>query len=445
MTQGAVAKLTRQRSGQAPAAIGMMSNETALGALAMALLVFQGTALSLTLRYSRTQEGPHYLASVAVIYTEAIKLVICLAAQMLLCRRSAKEHTIGWRKEFNSQFADILSHSLPMALPAALFVMQQVLVIIAASHLDAVTFQIGSQSFKILPTALFAAWLLGQRLSAVQWASLPVLAAGVILITLNGSSPGPGAKNSGTQEDYNLVVGLSASAASGLSSAYAGVYFEKYVKGGMSRSLTVRNLQLSLYGLPFSMAYMWFKDGMGRHNLSQGFDLVVWSVVGLQVFGGLIVAMVVKYADNILKNFANALAVVFTVLGAIPLFGQYPSGFFLLGAALVTVSVTMYGATAEQSAAWCSKASVCLSPVWLQRVRDSRVVAFLKSAAGPVISYAAALLLALGCTATIFLVIAAKTQSIPLYSREGGLQLVSAGELQLNGTNGSWHAKTLHL
>jgi solute carrier family 35 (UDP-sugar transporter), member A1/2/3 len=50
----------------------------------------------------------------------------------------------------------------------------QVLVIIAASHLDAVTFQIGSQSFKILPTALFAAWLLGQRLSGMQWASLPV-------------------------------------------------------------------------------------------------------------------------------------------------------------------------------------------------------------------------------------------------------------------------------
>lgn len=129
-------------------------------------------------------------------------------------RRSAKEHTIGWRKEFNNQLEDILSHSLPMALPAALFVMQQVrechvlcmpismlhmtlmchqlaclgllckwtaadlalqvLVIIAASHLDAVTFQIGSQSFKILPTALFAAWLLGQRLSGMQWASLPV-------------------------------------------------------------------------------------------------------------------------------------------------------------------------------------------------------------------------------------------------------------------------------
>ena len=52
--------------------------------------------------------------------------------------------------------------------------------IVAASYLDAVTFQICSQSFKIMPTALFAVWLLGQRLAPLQWASLPVLAVGVV-------------------------------------------------------------------------------------------------------------------------------------------------------------------------------------------------------------------------------------------------------------------------
>lgn len=57
--------------------------------------------------------------------------------------------------------------------------------------------------------------------------SAQVLAAGVILITLNGSSPGAATKNRGTQEEYDMFVGLGASALSGLSSAYAGVYFEK--------------------------------------------------------------------------------------------------------------------------------------------------------------------------------------------------------------------------
>lgn len=31
----------------------------------------------------------------------------------------------------------------------------------------------------------------------------------------------------------------------------------------------MRNLQLSLYGLPFSMLYMWFKDGTSRQNMVQ--------------------------------------------------------------------------------------------------------------------------------------------------------------------------------
>ena len=95
----------------------------------------------------------------------------------------------------------------------------QVLVIVAASHLDAVTFQICSQSFKIMPTALFAVWLLGQYLAPLQWASLPVLAVGVVFVTMNGSTPAGGGSFEG---ESDLVLGLAASALSGLSSAYAG-------------------------------------------------------------------------------------------------------------------------------------------------------------------------------------------------------------------------------
>ena len=44
-------------------------------------------------------------------------------------------------------------------------------------------------------------------------------------MTLNTSQPAAGSQ--GSREDYDLIVGLGASALSGLSSAYAGVYFEK--------------------------------------------------------------------------------------------------------------------------------------------------------------------------------------------------------------------------
>ena len=47
----------------------------------------------------------------------------------------------------------------------------------------------------------------------------------------------------------------------------------------------MRNLQLSLYGLPFSIMYMFAKDGRSRPagGLMVGFNAVAWAVVGLQV------------------------------------------------------------------------------------------------------------------------------------------------------------------
>ena len=46
----------------------------------------------------------------------------------------------------------------------------------------------------------------------------------------------------------------------------AGVYFEKYVKGRHGQSLWIRNLQLSIYGVPLSIAYTYLRDGRHAHE-----------------------------------------------------------------------------------------------------------------------------------------------------------------------------------
>ena len=117
----------------------------------------------------------------------------------------------------------------------------------------------------------------------------------------------------------NWLVGLLAVTGACVSSGFAGVFFEKILKGGSS--IWVRNIQLALLGLLISAASLAWDVRAGtleiRHFFhgynwccaaarARGADvprLTVW-VVAVNALGGLLVATVVKYADNILKGTA---------------------------------------------------------------------------------------------------------------------------------------------
>jgi UDP-sugar transporter A1/2/3 len=73
-----------------------------------------------------------------------------------------------------------------------------------------------------------------------------------------------------------------------------------------------------------------------------GYDFFVWYLVILQAGGGLVVAMVVKYADNILKGFATSMAIVISCVASVYLFDFHITLQFVLGASLVICSIFMY-------------------------------------------------------------------------------------------------------
>ena len=84
-------------------------------------------------------------------------------------------------------------------------------------------------------------------------------------------------------------------------------------------------------------------QGIFEYGFFHGYDLFVIYVVMLNAMGGLLVAVVVKYADNILKGFATSLAIIITCIVSVFLFGFSISLQFSLGAALVIGSIFMYG------------------------------------------------------------------------------------------------------
>lgn len=144
-------------------------------------------------------------------------------------------------------------------------------------------------------------------------------------------------------------------------SGFSGVYIEKLLKQSKDVSVWLQNVQLSTLALPIAFCMMAIQEGQKVVNgqaFNQGFDAVIWGIVLLQCWlrgefiflnliiisalGGLITCVVIKYADNILKAFANSFAIIVISVTSIFLFCIWPSHLFLLGALLVIASLILY-------------------------------------------------------------------------------------------------------
>lgn len=126
-----------------------------------------------------------------------------------------------------------------------------------------------------------------------------------------------------------------------------GVYFEKILKGSKG-SIWLRNVQLGMYGIVIGLVGMWVKDGdkIMESGFLFGYTGLVWSIVFNQAFGGLLVAVVVKYADNILKGFATSLAIIISCFVSVFFFSFQLNLQFIFGATLVISAVYLYGKSA---------------------------------------------------------------------------------------------------
>jgi len=69
---------------------------------------------------------------------------------------------------------------------------------------------------------------------------------------------------------------------------------------------------------------------------------VVLIIIILQSVGGILVAVVVKYADNILKGFATSSAIVISCVVSVYLFDVTLSVQFIIGTVFVMLSIYLY-------------------------------------------------------------------------------------------------------
>jgi UDP-sugar transporter A1/2/3 len=327
------------------------------------------------MHYSQTMppiNGQRYHASTAVFLNEVFKLAISLTLalyEIMVSPEASQSTTIlGIFEELAS--AVFTGDSWKMAIPAVLYTMQNSLQYFAAGNLDAATFQVTSQ-LKVLTTAVFSVILLGRVLDIRKWLSLVLLMVGVAVASypvgfsgetvltikelretlaphpprniwdlkaLGNAAAGQLTKRSATYEGIDedfanqnprvqASVGLIALTTACVLSGLAGVYFEKILKEPKKNvhtpSVWVRNVQLSFYSLwPALFIGVLFKDGehIARDGFFAGYNSVVWTAVVMQALGGITVALVIKYADNIAKNFATSFSIILSFLASVSLF-----------------------------------------------------------------------------------------------------------------------------
>jgi hypothetical protein len=121
---------------------------------ALVLLVAQMVGLVLLMRFSRTQRTPGeplYLASTAVFLMECMKLVICLFV-IAYQASQAGESLLG---ELNQHIIHSPMEIVKLCVPSLLYTIQNNLLYLALTNLDAATYQVCYQ-LKILTTALFS-------------------------------------------------------------------------------------------------------------------------------------------------------------------------------------------------------------------------------------------------------------------------------------------------
>jgi len=360
----------------------------------LAILVLQNTSLVLQLKHSlRASAEEKYIPTTVVICMEVVKLIACSMIHLASHLQSKTDGMqLGLKSAILAASDEIGDGMLQMLIPAAVYAFQNNLLFVALSNLDSTIFQVTYQ-LKTVVTALFMAGMLGRKLSHKDWLALALLMLGVVMVqiqtmqtrTFEKSPPeDPIADAPLDQEEMellqhvpiqsapaievlgmgqNYLLGIAAVLAACLSSGFAGTYFEKVVKRS-SKSLWARNVQLAIFGTFFSILACVHNDAsrIVQEGYFTGYTIGTVFIVINQALGGIIVAVVVKYADNLLKAFSTgknsllrrsshrwsdntfiAMSIILGSILSIYIFDFHISFSFLIGTAIVLYAAFSYG------------------------------------------------------------------------------------------------------
>lgn len=317
-------------------------------------MVIQNSSVVLVGRYTRASQTNEnlYVVNHLIMVIETMKLILASIFELKSTEgrlyQSLKEHVF-----------DHPMDCIKILIPSLLYLLQNYLLYVALSNLSAPFFQVTYQS-KILTTAIVSGIMLNRKYNVKQWICLTILGFGVATVVLGEQKDGD-EKLAETVTIIDLLEtnkskqrfwgGLIAVTCACFCSALAGVYFEMVLKKPVTSadatkkpaSLWMRNIQMAFFSVCIAYLQFLFLTGEdGQKPFMYGFTVWVWLVAVLQAGGGLLVAAVIKYADNVLKGMATGVSVVLGTACSMVLFDTPLTKQFIIGASMILFSVYFF-------------------------------------------------------------------------------------------------------
>ncbi|KAG8939186.1 hypothetical protein FRC04_006837 [Tulasnella sp. 424] len=192
----------------------------------------------------------------------------------------------------------------------------------------------------------FSALKLRKGSSTVKWLSLLGLGIGDGVGQIQTGAAGEGGGDSVAKHVTNPLKRFLALSSARVTSGLVGVYLE---------DLCVRNVQLSLFSLLPALVPV-FYSGNSTSKSSCGwfwnlFEMLggrAWATVLMQVFGELVIAVIIKYTDNIMKGFATSLSIIISFFSSFALFDFSITVPFVVGSSIVLAATWFYNQPAPE-------------------------------------------------------------------------------------------------
>ena len=322
----------------------------------LTLLVIQNASTSLLARYSRGVLKEKYLNTSVVISGEIIKLIVSIYMIRFHNTESSLNNNPSWNI-FNKLFYLIKNIGYSW-IPALCYFIQNILVYVALQNLTSAVYAC-LQQLKIISAAIFSFIILGKRFHIRQWRALFLLCLGGILMEYHTFQLHSKGKLANDDSISNPYIGTIAIFSVVLLSGFTGVLIQKILQNkGINNdsqlSMWDRNFQLSFWSIIIGSIAMIIKDG---NELTENGFFYNWSkytiiIIILLSLGGILVAVIIKYTDVVVKGFASAISLICICIFGSIILGDTLDIIFAIGASITLIASFNYrddGSTHEAS------------------------------------------------------------------------------------------------